>query len=72
VKQADLNRAVARATGESIATVKRLGFLIDDPNAGSNRSDLTDPGPAVVDWDELQARRVEPFCGEPELVPAAI
>ena len=68
MKQADLNRAVARATGESISTIKRLGFLIDDPD----HIDPLDPGPAVVDWDELQARRVEPFCCEPELVPAAL
>ena len=72
MKQADLNRAVARATGESIATVKRLGFLIDDPDAGSDHLDPLDPGPAVVDWDEVQARRLEPFCREPERVPALL
>jgi hypothetical protein len=72
VKQTELNRAVARATGESIATIKRLGFLIDDPNAGSDHFDLPDLGPAVVDWDELQARRLEPFCREPERVPALV
>ena len=72
MKQAELNRAVARATGESIATVKRLGFLIDDPSAGSDHFGPLDPGPSVVDWDELQARRVEPFCGEPERVPALL
>jgi hypothetical protein len=70
VKQADLNRAVARATGESISTIKRLGFLIDDPSTGSDHLDPLDLGPAVIDWDELQARRLEPFCREPERVPA--
>ena len=72
MKQADLNRAVARATGESISTIKRLGFLIDDPDAGSDDLDPLAPGPAVIDWDELQARRIEPFCCEPERVPAAL
>jgi hypothetical protein len=73
VKQADLNRAVARATGESISTVKRLGFLIDDdPDLGSDDLDPSDTGPAVIDWDELQARRVEPFCCEPDCVPAPL
>ena len=72
MKQADLNRAVARATGESISTIKRLGFLIDDLSTDSARLDPTDPGPAVIDWDELQARRLEPFCGEPERVPALV
>ena len=70
MKQADLNRAVARATGESISTIKRLGFLIDDLSIGSARLDPSDRGPAVIDWDELQSRRLEPFCGEPDRVPA--
>ena len=72
MKQTELNRAVARATGESIATVKRLGFLLDDPSAAADHFDPLDPGPAVVDWDELQARRREPFCREPERVPALV
>ena len=72
MKQTELNRAVARATGESIATVKRLGFLIDDPNAGSDHFDPTNQGPTIVDWDEVQARRLEPFCREPERVPALV
>ena len=36
--QAEVNRAVARATGESVRTIQRLGFLIADPD-----SELTDP-----------------------------
>ncbi len=55
MKQADLNRAVAGVTGESVATIKRLGFLIADP------LDVTDAdfddGPHVVDWDDLETRR---------------
>ena len=72
MKQADLNRAVARATGESISTIKGLGFLIDDLSADSVGLDPTDPSPAVIDWDESQVRRLEPFCGEPERVPAPV
>ena len=30
--QAELNRAVARATGESVAMVKRIGFLLAEPD----------------------------------------
>ena len=56
MKQNDLNRAVAQATGESISTIKRLGFLLSDPD------DYRDPeseefGPYVIDWDELDAQR---------------
>ena len=28
MKQADLDRAVARATGETVSAIKRLGFLL--------------------------------------------
>ena len=49
--QNELNRAVARATGESVRTIARMGF-----------SPLSEPAaerePLVVDWDELEARRV--------------
>ena len=54
--QADLNREVARATGETVAEIRRLGFgLADevDPHF--------DPEPAdfgqVVDWDAMDAER---------------
>ena len=57
--QAKVNRAVARATGESVRTIQRLGFLIADPD-----SELTDPddeelGPYMLDWDELDQERLE-------------
>ncbi|QDU92337.1 hypothetical protein [Lignipirellula cremea] len=58
MRQADLNRAVALATGESISTIKRLGFLLDGP------LDDVDPdsdvlGPYVLDWDLAEAARRE-------------
>ncbi len=31
MRQTDLNRAVAHVTGESIATIQRLGFLLAEP-----------------------------------------
>ena len=49
--QNELNRAVARATGESVRTIAQMGF-----------SPLTplpiDQKPLVVNWDELEAQRV--------------
>lgn len=47
--QAELDRAVAAATGESVGTVRRLGFSIVE---------VPDPAPRTVDWDELDAARV--------------
>jgi DUF438 domain-containing protein len=42
--QRDLNRAVARATGESVDTIEQMGFGPLDESAG-------DPGPNTIDWD---------------------
>ncbi|REJ92499.1 MAG: hypothetical protein DWQ35_12100 [Planctomycetota bacterium] len=58
MKQADVNRAVARATGETVSTIKRLGFLLAEP------AEISDPeaeelGPLVIDWDEVDLCRRE-------------
>jgi len=68
--QSDLNRAVARATGESVSFVKHLGFVIDGPAADA--SDFADSEPQVIDWDQLDMERSSPMPGRPrrELVPA--
>ena len=53
--QADLYRSVSRATGESVATIKRLGFLIADPDEPIGDPEAEVLGPHVIDWDELHA-----------------
>jgi hypothetical protein len=55
VTQSDLNRAVSRATGESVATVKRLGFLIEPPSFPVDDPEDEALGPHVLDWDVLLA-----------------
>ena len=57
MKQADLNRAVALATGESMSTVKRLGFLLAEPDETVDPDSETS-GPYVIDWDEQEANRL--------------
>ena len=57
MKQTDLNRAVALATGETIATVKRLGFLLAEPYETVDPDSETS-GPLVIDWDELDHQRM--------------
>ena len=53
--QADLNREVSRATGESVGTIRRQGFSIlplpdddvdDEPDVSTIR---------MIDWDEQDA-----------------
>ena len=52
----ELNHAVARATGESLATISHLGFGLADPDIVRH-----DPEPLrrprIVNWDRLDAQR---------------
>ena len=51
--QLDLNEAVARATGESVALVDQVGFQLADPL--DVEFDPEPRGPLVLDWDLMQA-----------------
>ena len=55
--QRQLDRAVAAATGESVATIHRLGFV-----AGANR-------PAVLEPEDLHLVVQCPFCRRPVPYP---
>lgn len=56
MKQSLLERAVARATGEAISTIRRMGFSLFDPTAADNDFDAL-PTPQTVNWDRLDASR---------------
>ena len=49
--QVELNSAVARVTGESLATVSQLGFQLADPMYPDH--DPEPRGPMVIDWDSM-------------------
>ena len=57
MNQSQLDRAVARATGETRDTISRLGFSIADPLVVQHDPEPCLRAPLVVDWDELDARR---------------
>ena len=59
--QAEIDRAVALATGEPVCTVSGLGFSIADPDFVDYDPEPTDIEDLIVDWDELDARRSTPF-----------
>ncbi len=62
--QAQLERRVARATGESLHTICSRGFSLADPVlvAYDPEPDLaTDDIPQIIDWDERDAQRVGVF-----------
>lgn len=59
--QAELNRAVASATGEAVSTIADMGFVLLEP-------DSSERDPLVVDWDQLDQDRVSVFpqrCPQP-------
>jgi len=70
MKQSDLDRAVARATGETISTIRQMGFLLVDP-ADTLDLEADEDGPNVIDWDELEAQRNEALVWSPGHEPAA-
>lgn len=68
--QAQLERAVCRATGESLAEFRRRGFSLADPLDVA--FDPEPQPPQVVDWDEVEsARRVSPAPLVPRRQPQA-
>ena len=47
---------MARATGDTLGTVRRMGFSLVDPTADLDDLDEL-PRPLTVDWDRLHASR---------------
>ena len=70
--QAELNRAVARATGESVAEVKRIGFLLAEPDIEVPDPDDEDLGPSVLDWDEFDEMRMAASERHAAFAPACV
>ena len=61
--QNDLNRAVAAATGETVSTTKRLGFLIADPQGCIPDPDAPELGGRVIDWNDFDHFQREQDAG---------
>ena len=55
--QAELNREVAKATGESIREIERRGFTLLTPTP-------IEAEPSALDWDEVQAERQVPYFAQ--------
>jgi hypothetical protein len=56
--QDQFHRALAKATGESVRTLKRLGFSLLEPDLGQIDAEALDVAPQTVDWDRLEADRI--------------
>ncbi len=56
--QAELDRAVAHTTGESLATIRQLGFGVADPaEIDFDPEPYDGQFPNVVDWDAVDTER---------------
>lgn len=55
--QAELNQAVAEATGESLGTIRRRGFSVVPLQMGEPEDQDDTALPGVVDWDSLQRQQ---------------
>ena len=51
--QSQLDRAVARATGETVSIIRHIGFSGVDPTEPCDAL----PNPRIVNWDSLDSRR---------------
>ena len=61
MSQRELDREVARATGESVAAIRRHGFSEPCPLVEADDVDLGGLGPQFLDWDEVEAQRNVPL-----------
>jgi len=60
--QYQLDKAVARATGENLRVISRLGFSLADPIFVEHDPEPSDPDDVVLDWDaDAMARNVAFF-----------
>ena len=58
--QAELDRAVAKATGENLRVISRLGFTLADPVSVEHDPEPSDIEDMIVDWDALELERNVP------------
>ena len=59
MSQNAVNRAVARATGETVRTIAHLGFGMADQDVVDHDPEPydSDPESKAIDWDTLDAER---------------
>lgn len=57
MNQTELDRAVARATGESVLRISKMGFTVANPLSVRFDPEPYPTAARVVDWDELESHR---------------
>jgi hypothetical protein len=73
MNQSQLNREVARATGESLREIRRRGFSLANPTEVDFDPEPNWLPPQAVNWDQIDDRRLSLFpAGNIRIVPAIV
>jgi len=70
--QNELNRAVARSTGETVRSVAELGFGLADPDRVNFDPEPSDVDGMIIDWDEHELQRNVPLVAQHWRQPALV
>ena len=57
MNQRSINSAVARATGEDLRNIRRMGFTIADPCVVRHDPEAISGYARTIDWDDFQRRQ---------------
>jgi len=71
MRQSEVNRAVAKATGENLRIISRLGFSLADPLSVEHDPEPSDVEDMIVDWDKLDMQRNVPVTADRLREPTA-
>ena len=71
MKQPQLERLVADATGEDLHEIRRRGFSLADPTEVNFDPEPNCLLPQTIDWDELDDQRYRRRMWRPHHEPAA-
>ncbi len=64
--QNQLDRLVARATGETVSEIRHLGFSIADPTFVEHDPEPADFPELLLDWDDVALRRNTSYLPQPQ------
>lgn len=70
--QCELDRAIARATGENLRVISRLGFSLADPIFVQHDPEPCDIEDLIVDWDQHELERNVPVVSQRVRRPACV
>ncbi len=75
--QHELNRAVARATGDNLRVITRLGFSLADPVFVEHDPEpygarIAEAGKKTIDWDEHELQRNTPVVPQRSQRPVLV